>query len=296
MLNAADDDSLPLYGLDKELAEKQAAKYDPAREQEVRTFIESVVGEPLPSGKSFAEALKDGQTLCKLMNALLPEHTIKISPSGLAFKKMENINNFLDRCQKLGIPKFDTFMTVDLFEEKNIPQVIQCIYSVSRHAHAADPAVMLIGPKLAQKAERNFSNEQLSKAKAAVPLLASFASSAGSGSFGNVRQVYDPSIGTGDTTAVTKLLSAKAEAEKNAGARIGARREIGGKYAEGAKEEGVVVVEDAGVRSVSEQLGALKVGEETKEFVEVDEGDVLDYYGTGNGKDDDSDEVVIIDD
>lgn len=56
--------SLPLYGLDKELAEKQEAKYDVSRELEAREWIEQVIGSKLPQG-DFFEALKDGVALVK---------------------------------------------------------------------------------------------------------------------------------------------------------------------------------------------------------------------------------------
>ncbi|KAJ3125321.1 hypothetical protein HK098_000385 [Nowakowskiella sp. JEL0407] len=238
----ANDDEIPIYGLDKELAEKQAMKYDPEREKAVREYIEAVTGEkfPLPG---FQESLKDGVLLCKLMNKIQPEHPIKVSPSKMPFKQMENIHMFLDRCTKLGVPAYESFQTVDLYESKNMTQVVQCLYSVSRHAVAKGFTGPLLGPKLAQKQERQFTEEQIIKSKAAVPLLTAFKSTAGStSSMGTVRQVYNPEIGTGDTTVATKLLSSKAEAEdsKNAGARFGGRREIGGKYLDIGNADAVV--------------------------------------------------------
>ena len=58
---------LPLYGLDKELAEKQAEKYDVNREREAREWIELVIGEKL-KGSDFFDALKDGVALIKYSN------------------------------------------------------------------------------------------------------------------------------------------------------------------------------------------------------------------------------------
>jgi len=44
--------------------------------------------------------------------------------------QMQNINNFILSCQKLGVPKTDTFVTVDLYEGKNIPKVVDCLFSL----------------------------------------------------------------------------------------------------------------------------------------------------------------------
>lgn len=59
--------SVPIYGLDKELANKQASKYDPKREQEVREWIESLSGEKF-SSPDFYSSLKDGVLLCKCVS------------------------------------------------------------------------------------------------------------------------------------------------------------------------------------------------------------------------------------
>ena len=64
---------------------------------------------------------------------------------------MENIGKFLDEASRLGVPKHDLFQTVDLFEEKNIPRVIDSIYAFARHAASLGRDVPLIGPKLAEK-------------------------------------------------------------------------------------------------------------------------------------------------
>ena len=71
-----------LYGLDKELgisiyqcinlifkAEKQAAKYNPEREAQVREWIENVSGEKVIG--DFQECLKDGIILCKYVKGCI---------------------------------------------------------------------------------------------------------------------------------------------------------------------------------------------------------------------------------
>ena len=60
-----------LYGLDKELAEKAAAKYDTGLEGECRAWIENVTGDKLGEC-SLQEELKNGVVLCNLINAIQP--------------------------------------------------------------------------------------------------------------------------------------------------------------------------------------------------------------------------------
>lgn len=99
--------------------------------------------------------------------------------------QMENIARFLEGAQKAGVPQHDLFQTVDLFEDKNRMQVVDAIWSLSRHAYkngAIDtvsllfcrrgekwvpclltPMYQYLGPKLADKHEVDFSPEVMKK-------------------------------------------------------------------------------------------------------------------------------------
>ena len=55
---------------------------------------------------------------------------------------MENIGKFLDFRDTLGVPKTDTFQTVDLYEGQNIPQV-----SWYSSFHGTVPGVSIISYK-----------------------------------------------------------------------------------------------------------------------------------------------------
>ncbi|KAJ3106367.1 hypothetical protein HK100_003740 [Physocladia obscura] len=193
-----DDEGTALYGLDKELAEKAALKYDPRRETEARQYIEQITGYAFPSD-NFQESLKDGFLLCEMINRInAPNDQIKIQTSKMPFKQMENIGAFLDRVEKLGVPAHERFMTVDLFEAKNMSQVVNCIFSLSRHASAKGFDGPILGPKLAEKNERQFTDEQLREAK------------------------FMPS----------KLMALSTAGTGFSGGNSGGRREIGGKYVE----------------------------------------------------------------
>merc|ERR1712004_353333 len=81
---------------------------------------------------------------------------------GPAFLLMENVQAFLAAAKKYGVPDEEVFQTPDLFEARNIPQVVLCLYSLGRvtqkHPEYTGPA---IGPKMAEKNERNFTDEQI---------------------------------------------------------------------------------------------------------------------------------------
>ena len=143
------------YGMTAELADKQASKYDPDREAQARQWLEAVVGETFPRG-SFHEALSDGTYLCKAINVLRPGSVLKINSSAMAFKKMENIGNFLTAIEKYGVKKTDSFQTVDLYEASNIPQVIDTIHALGRAAQRNKFSGPVLGPKEADKTVRNF--------------------------------------------------------------------------------------------------------------------------------------------
>jgi len=116
-------------GLDRDLADKRVSSYDRRLEGEITSWIESVTG-TRRSG-TFHEYLRSGVVLCKLMNAFMPG-SCKVQTSSMPFKIMENINAFLSGCTRIGLPPSDLFQTVDLYEEKNMNQVLLCLASLKR--------------------------------------------------------------------------------------------------------------------------------------------------------------------
>ncbi|KAH6610380.1 calponin-like actin-binding domain-containing [Trichoderma cornu-damae] len=152
--------------LDKDLRKLRLEKYTPAAANEARAWIEEILGEPLPS-KDLLEGLKDGVALCRyamrpapvagpsrLVNLAVPAPGVKFKKSAMPFVQMENISHFLRACQAppLNLHQHDTFLTVDLFEQKDPAQVLQCIGAFSRAANAANPQDFphAIGPKTAK--------------------------------------------------------------------------------------------------------------------------------------------------
>ncbi|KAL2835225.1 hypothetical protein BDW59DRAFT_137352 [Aspergillus cavernicola] len=126
--------------LDKDLRNLRLSRYTPQAATEVRSWIEEVLRESLPSG-DILEALKDGVALCRLLN-LAVSPGVKYKQSSMPFVQMENISHFLRACQlaPLSLPPHDVFLTVDLYESKDPAQVLQCIASFSRKANAIQPS------------------------------------------------------------------------------------------------------------------------------------------------------------
>jgi len=159
-----------LYGMDKELAEKAAAKYDPQLEARCRQWLETLTGTPLEG--SLQEALKDGVALVTAVNTIRPGICAKASTSKMAFKQMENIANYLDACTKLGVPKFSLFQTVALYENKDMLAVLTNIQALGSAAQKeAGYAGPVFGVKLAESNVREFTAEQLAAGKAEQTFL-----------------------------------------------------------------------------------------------------------------------------
>ncbi len=181
------------YGMTCELKEKRDAQYDTELESKAKNWLISLVGEPWPSG-NFHAALQDGVYLCKAMNVLKPGSVAKIQTSKMAFKKMENIGNFLSAAGAFGVPPSDLFQTVDLYEAANMNQVVSAIHALGRAAQKKGPSHLpKLGAKEAAKNVRSFDpNEQKASSQSVIGLQMGTnrgASQAGMTPYGLVRQV-----------------------------------------------------------------------------------------------------------
>ncbi|KAL2200986.1 hypothetical protein P885DRAFT_26141 [Corynascus similis CBS 632.67] len=136
--------------LDKDLRKMRLDKYTPAAANEARQWIEETLGEKL-SGGDLLEALKDGVALCKLVNLAVGPPGVKFKKSPMPFVQMENISHFLRACQAppLNLQQHDMFLTVDLYEQKDPAQVLQCLGAFSRAANNVNPSAFPtpIGPR-----------------------------------------------------------------------------------------------------------------------------------------------------
>ncbi|KAJ3023636.1 Transgelin [Thoreauomyces humboldtii] len=137
------------------------------------------------------------------------------------------------------VPPHDTFQTIDLYEDKNPGQIVDTIFSLSRHAAKLGllPADQVFGPKLADKHEVTFTDEQLRSGNNAIGLQMGFAGGASQSgqSWGGRRQVVEQGVGTGDASSASQQLGFNGGANAS-GLTFGGRREIGGEYAQPDQE------------------------------------------------------------
>mmetsp|Transcript_22499 Transcript_22499/g.89073 ORF Transcript_22499/g.89073 Transcript_22499/m.89073 type:complete len:247 (+) Transcript_22499:30-770(+) len=100
---------------------------------EAQAWVESMLGEPFTG--DFGEHLKSGVVLCNLINTLKPGTIKKVNKNRMPFMQMENINAYIDACKReFGIPDQYNFMTIDLFEAKNLGQVATNLVTLKRES------------------------------------------------------------------------------------------------------------------------------------------------------------------
>ncbi|MCL4151968.1 UNVERIFIED_CONTAM: hypothetical protein GTU68_038562 [Idotea baltica] len=108
------------------------AKFDLHRARQVLYWVEEVTKFPLdiPDTEEgiqdqleFGTALKDGQALCHLINALQPGTVKRVNTMKAPFKQRENLEMFLKGCEQYGMKSQDLFQVNDLYENKNLYMV-----------------------------------------------------------------------------------------------------------------------------------------------------------------------------
>lgn len=163
------------YGLTAELESKICDKFDSTLARDAFNWISELTGDSFPSNVSQTtsdvhQVLKDGIILCKLANVLEPGSVKYKSSKMMAFTMMENINAFLLFCERFGVAKHDLFQTVDLYEQQNIPQVINTIHALGRKVQSKKPGLPKLGPKESGKNPRPFSDVQKNAGSSVIGL------------------------------------------------------------------------------------------------------------------------------
>ncbi|KAI5171449.1 transgelin [Pancytospora epiphaga] len=144
-------------------------------EREVKGWIGEILGQDLGSG-DLHDMLKDGVVLCNLINKITGKPSKFPNNSKASFIQMENICYFINQAKQMGVPDSENFLTVDLFEGKNMCQVVCCIYSLSRNLHKNGRTDLpLIGPRLTEEVKITFNKAQLDEAKRTVSLQYGYA-------------------------------------------------------------------------------------------------------------------------
>ncbi|KAI1286969.1 Muscle-specific protein 20 [Halotydeus destructor] len=119
---------------------------------------------------NFFETLRDGQVLCRLANVFKPDAIPekRIYKGKMAFKCMENIEQFLKLALEFGVASQETFQTIDLWERHNLNGVIICLQSLARKAYKH--GLKGLGPKEAESNVRHFTEEQLRAGRGVISL------------------------------------------------------------------------------------------------------------------------------
>ena len=140
-------------------------------EEQAAWWVGAVTGRGQPEGTSLQAWLKSGVVLCELINTVSPGSAATPSTSEMPFRQMGNIAAYADAARLYGVPEPDMFVTVDLFEGKNLSAVVQHLHSLGRVAQQrgfSGPACL--GVRLASKNVRQFSQAQLDEART-IPAL-----------------------------------------------------------------------------------------------------------------------------
>eukprot|EP01128_Nolandella_sp_AFSM9_P012476 TRINITY_DN9319_c0_g1_i1.p1 TRINITY_DN9319_c0_g1~~TRINITY_DN9319_c0_g1_i1.p1 ORF type:complete len:833 (-),score=114.58 TRINITY_DN9319_c0_g1_i1:178-2676(-) len=137
------------YGMDKDLKEKQEDNYDHELEDRVLDWIEDITG---VESDSLYLSLKSGELLCKLISAISPGSVKKIHSSRIVMLEKENINSFLAACKDYGVADISLFRPNDLYERRDLGQVLNCIVSLERTACERGWR----GPRMKEEGETGF--------------------------------------------------------------------------------------------------------------------------------------------
>ncbi|XP_068228486.1 myophilin-like isoform X3 [Palaemon carinicauda] len=190
----------PSYGLSRECQMKSQAKFDIVRAREACDWVESVTGltldwptsDGLVDQLAFGHALKDGVALCTLMNTLLPKAVPRISTMKAPFKQRENLELFLKGCESYGLKSQDLFQVNDLYENKNLYMVVDCLFALGGLAQKRSFDGPVIGVKVAMENRRNFSKDKLKESQKIIGLQYGSnkgASQSGMTAYGTGRQI-----------------------------------------------------------------------------------------------------------
>uniref|UniRef100_A0A7S2S223 Calponin-homology (CH) domain-containing protein n=1 Tax=Mucochytrium quahogii TaxID=96639 RepID=A0A7S2S223_9STRA len=88
-------------------------------------WMEIILEEQFPS--NFHDSLRSGVRLCKVVNTIWPKSIPQIKRSMVPHNQVQNINNYLHACNKLGMDDSQLFLANDLFEGHDLEKVAKNI-------------------------------------------------------------------------------------------------------------------------------------------------------------------------
>eukprot|EP00484_Ammonia_sp_Unknown_P023497 CAMPEP_0197023046 /NCGR_PEP_ID=MMETSP1384-20130603/3839_1 /TAXON_ID=29189 /ORGANISM="Ammonia sp." /LENGTH=184 /DNA_ID=CAMNT_0042451195 /DNA_START=26 /DNA_END=580 /DNA_ORIENTATION=+ len=147
-----------------------------ARMDNCEKWVKALSGLAYKEG-DFHGNLESGVALCMAINKLkagmVQDKYAKAQAKKLnAFQKRERIAAFIEGCKKFGVNQADIFMVEDLFMKNNLKQVVITLENLSATASKNNiQQPFEIGIQYATANKRQFSKEQMQKAKNAIPAM-----------------------------------------------------------------------------------------------------------------------------
>ncbi|KAF8572293.1 hypothetical protein P879_00119 [Paragonimus westermani] len=246
-------------GMDVQINRRLNSKYDAESESEAIGWLNKLTGENVPLGReNVCATLKNGQILIKLINAvydgtanLPPEaarmkRPFKANTMTAPFKQMENIQTFLNAAGAYGVPRASLFQTVDLYEARNMAQVLNTILQLGTECQRNNFNGETCGPKPTFENKREFTEEQLRASEGIIGLQAGtnkLASQAGM-SHGGPRHITDIKVDAAskDSQGVIGLQMGTNKLASQAGMSHGGPRHITDIKVDAASKESQSVI------------------------------------------------------
>ncbi|KAF7996206.1 hypothetical protein HCN44_001838 [Aphidius gifuensis] len=109
--------------------------------EQVKKWLETCFNETLPPSTELEENLRNGVYLARLANLINPNlvpvkkiydfNQDKYIKYGLQYRHIDNINYFIKFVESKNLPKNHQPETTDIYDKKNMPRLIYCIYLLS---------------------------------------------------------------------------------------------------------------------------------------------------------------------
>ncbi|XP_041082906.1 ras GTPase-activating-like protein IQGAP1 [Polyodon spathula] len=109
--------------------------------EEAKRWMEACLDEELPPTTELEEGLRNGVYLAKLGNFFAPRvvslkkiydrEQTRYKATGLHFRHTDNVIQWLNAMNEIGLPKIFYPETTDIYDRKNMPRSIYCIHALS---------------------------------------------------------------------------------------------------------------------------------------------------------------------
>eukprot|EP01127_Copromyxa_protea_P001788 TRINITY_DN11700_c0_g1_i1.p1 TRINITY_DN11700_c0_g1~~TRINITY_DN11700_c0_g1_i1.p1 ORF type:complete len:523 (+),score=102.57 TRINITY_DN11700_c0_g1_i1:54-1622(+) len=140
-----DSEDRTLFGMDEEQHVKMIEKYENDYSQEcaLMDWMEEVTGEIV---EDLWVDTKSGRLLCRLMNKLKPGLIPKIGLRRQPMMEKDNIALFVKACKSYGVEARDLFETHDLYEKRNMNQVMIALNALRQRSELLSSISTRVAP------------------------------------------------------------------------------------------------------------------------------------------------------